>query len=259
MTVESQRKIQIIEAARACITEVGIDKLTLRKVAERAQVSHATIHYYFNSRKDLIDSALLEISQDFMIGIRQRQLLPGTKDLADLIETFLDPQRPNSRFIVQMIDAGLHDTDLRPTHDEFLSYGRDRIERSIRAGIEMGELRSDIDPTVAAALLHTVLIFWEAELVAGAASRDRALEVARLALSLLDSSSQPPTESRTPPGAFRSIIRSLGSPADLLEASLADDPVIGPEAAQTLAHTFRQLYGLVAKSDRRPPSNSEEV
>jgi AcrR family transcriptional regulator len=257
VTVESQRKAQIIDAARACITAEGVEKLTLRRVAERAQVSHATIAYYFNTRRELIDSALLEISEDFMIGIRQRQLLPGVKDLVELVETFLDPQRPNSRFIVQMVDAGLHDMDLRSTHDEFLNYGRDRIERSIRAGIEMGELRSDIDPAVAAALLHTVLIFWEAELVAGAASRERALEVAGLALRLLDSSNQPLSESRTPPDAFRSVVRGLGTPADVLEASLMDDPLVTPEAARTLAHTFRELYGLVALSGSEPSGSSE--
>lgn len=258
VTVESQRRAQILEAARACITEEGVEKLTLRKVAERARVSHATIAYYFNTRRELIDSALLEISEDFMVGIRQRQRLYGTKDLADLIDTFLDPQRFNSRFIVQMIDAGLHDADLRGTHDEFVNFGRDRIERSIRVGIEMGELRGDIEPSVAAALLHTVLIFWEAELVAGTASRERALEVAELALSLLDSSNQPPTESRTTADTFRSIISSLGSPAEVLEASLVGDPMVSPEAAQNLASIFRQLYGLVVQSAPESPSTADE-
>ena len=77
VTVASQRRRQIIEAARACITEDGVEKLTLRKVGERAQVSHATIAYYFKTRKDLIDSALQEISDDFLDGLRQRQLLYG--------------------------------------------------------------------------------------------------------------------------------------------------------------------------------------
>ncbi len=94
MTVESQRRQQILEAARACITQEGVEKLTLRKVAERAQVSHATIAYYFNTRRELIDSALLEISEDFMTGLRQRQLLYGTRDLVDLIDVFLDAEDP---------------------------------------------------------------------------------------------------------------------------------------------------------------------
>ena len=254
VTVESQRKKQIIEAARACITEDGVEKLTLRKVAERAEVSHATIAYYFNTRRELIDSALLEISEDFMIGLRQRQLFYGTKDLVDHIDTFLDAERDSSRFVVQMIDAGLHDVNLRTTHDEFVGYGRDRIEKSLKAGMEMGDLRSDVDPRIAAALLHTVLIFWESELVAGTSTREMALQVARLALNLLDSSNQGErTEGNvrqvasTANGVHRAHVSGLESPVEVLEASLMDDPNLSPEAAQTLAQTFRQLYRLLAQ------------
>ena len=252
VTVESQRRTQIIEAARACITEEGVEKLTLRKVAERARVSHATIAYYFNTRRELIDSALLEISEEFMVGLRQRQLFYGTKDLVDLIGTFLDPDNPSARFVVQMIDAGIHDTDLRATHDEFVTYGRERIEKSLRVGIEMGELRGDVNPENAAALLHTVLIFWQSELVAGAASKQQALEVCRLVLSLL---SRPATADETNGASGTSnhdsrkaYVNSLGSPMDVVEASLLEDPNLAPEAARTLAQTFRQLYGLLTNS-----------
>ena len=259
MTVQAQRRRQIIEAACACVTEEGVEKLTLRKVAERAQVSHATIAYYFNTRRELLDSALVEISEDFMIGLRQRQLFYGTKDLVDLIDRFLDPTNPSARFVVQMIDAGIHDTELRGTHNEFIGYGRERIEKSIRSGIEMGELRSDIDPKIAAALLHTVLIFWQSELVIGTATREMGLEVSKLILNLLDKSNEfeqrpsqirPALESMT--GVRKSLRSSLGSPIDLIEASLMNDPNISREAAMTLAQTFRQLYGLVAEAHAEP-------
>jgi AcrR family transcriptional regulator len=252
VTVESQRKKQIIEAARACITEEGFEKFTLRKVAERAEVSHATIAYYFNTRKELIDAALLEMSEDFMVGLRQRQLFYGTKDVVDLIDTFLDADRESSRFVVQMIDAGLHDVNLRTTHDEFVVYGRDRIEKSLKAGIEMGELRSDVDPKIAAALLHTVLIFWESELVAGTGSREMALQVARLALNLLDSANQQLKEGQrlAPTNGFRMSL--LGSPVEVLEASLMEDQSLSPQAAQTLAQIFRQLHGLLAQEAPAP-------
>jgi AcrR family transcriptional regulator len=263
VSVESQRKKQIIEAARACITEEGVEKLTLRKVAERTQVSHATIAYYFNTRQELIDSALLEISEDFMVGLRQRQLFYGTKDLVDHIDTFLDAERDSSRFVVQMIDAGLHDVNLRATHDEFVGYGRDRIEKSLKVGMEMGELRSDVDPEIAAALLHTVLIFWESELVAGTDTREKALKVARLALNLFDSSSQGDrTEGHvrqiaTNGNGVRNVYKGAQeSPVEVLEAALMDDPNLSPEAAQTLAQTFRQLYRLVAQG---APARSETL
>jgi AcrR family transcriptional regulator len=262
MTIESQRKRQIVEAARACIKEEGVERLTLRKVAEKAQVSHATIVYYFNTRRELIDSALLEISEDFMVGLRQRQLIYGTQDLIDLVHTFLDPENPSARFVVQMIDSGLHDAYLRDTHDMFVSYGRERIEKSLRAGMDAGELRRDIDPVVAAGLLHTVLIFWQSELAAGATTREKALEVGELALTLLAKSN----ETRNGSNGNRNLGRGLStngarkswtpqaSPLEVIEASLMDDPTISAETANALAQAFKQIYQLaVGATVAAPP------
>jgi len=255
VTVASQRRRQIMDAARACISEEGVEKLTLRKVADRARVSHATIAYYFNSRRELIDSALLEISEEFMIGLRQRHLIYGTHDLIDLTQVFLDPENPSSRFVVQMIDAGLHDPELRTLHDEFVSYGRDRIEQSIRAGMEMGDLRDDLDPKLAAALVHTVLIWWQSELAANATSRDMALAVGGLVLDLLHRLSDEQTSARRA-SATRSrnghaAIATLPTTAEVIETSLLNDPRLSSRAATTLAETFRKLYELAL--DARDP------
>jgi hypothetical protein len=146
-----------------------------------------------------------------------------------------------------MIDAGVHDADLRATHDEFVEYGRDRIARAIRLGIEVGELRGDIDPAVAAELLHAVLIFYESLLVAGTTTRERAQQVARLALTLLGKPNQPQpvvgaNGQRGTDNAKHSFISALGSPVEVLEASLMADPKLAPEAAQTLSRAFRPLY-----------------
>ena len=256
VTVASQRRRQIMDAARACISEEGVEKLTLRKVADRARVSHATIAYYFNSRRELIDSALLEISEEFMIGLRQRHLVYGTNDLIDLTQVFLDPENPSSRFVVQMIDAGLHDPELRTLHDEFVSYGRDRIEQSIRAGMEMGDLRDDLDPKLAAALVHTVLIWWQSELAANATSRDMALAVGGLVLDLLqhrlsNEQTSAPRASATGSRNGHAAITTLPTTAVVIDSSLLNDPRLSSRAATTLAETFRKLYELAL--DARDP------
>jgi len=249
VTVASQRRKQIMDAARACISEEGVEKLTLRKVAERAQVSHATIAYYFNSRRELIDSVFLEISEEFMSDLRQRQLVYGTHDLIDLTQFFLDPDNPSSRFVVQMIDAGLHDPELRSLHDEFVGYGRDRIEKSIRAGIEMGDMRDDLDPKLAAALVHTVLIWWQSELAANATSRDMALAVGGLVLDLLqhrfsDEQTSVARATATPSRNGHAAMTTLPTTAEVIETSLLNDPRLSSKAAATLAETFRKLYEL---------------
>ncbi len=250
----SQRRRQIIEAARACISEEGVERLTLRKVGERAKVSHATIAYYFKTRKELIDSALLEISDDFLDVLRQRQLRYGMGDLVDLLNTFFDSENASARFVVQMIDAGQHDVDLRSTHDEFIRYGRDRIERSIRVAIDMGDLRTDVDPVLAAALVHTILIWWQSEIAAGATSREQALDVGKALLHLLEDPASPAQAIGSPAeGEGGPVIRnghgplkSASSSTEIIEASLMCDPNLAPQARVTLVETFKSLYHLAA-------------
>ena len=259
VTVASQRRRQIIEAARACITEDGVEKLTLRKVGERAQVSHATIAYYFKTRKDLIDSALQEISDDFLDGLRQRQLLYGMGDLVDLVDVFLRPDNESARFVAQMIDAGQHDIELRATHDEFIRYGRERIEQSIRVAMEMGDLRTDVDPVLAAALFHTILIWWQSELAAGATTRDLAFDVGKLLLHVLENrepvgSAKERKQKKTNGARAESGARSSSngtSTTEIIEASLLQDPNLTSAARLTLVDSFKNLYQMAADMSKR--------
>ncbi len=51
---QSDRRIQIINAAHDLIAEKGFEGLRVREVAERVGINIATLHYYFSSKEDLI-------------------------------------------------------------------------------------------------------------------------------------------------------------------------------------------------------------
>jgi AcrR family transcriptional regulator len=238
LSVATQRQTQIIEAARACIAEEGVEKLTLRKVAERAQIGHATIAYYFKSRRELIDAALLEMSSEFLVGLQRRRRVNGTRGLEELLRAFLDAGNPVARFVIQMIDAGLHDADLRRSHDEFVKYGRDSIRQSIQIGIEQGELRPDLDASVAASLFHGVLVWWEAEIIAGAESAEHAQEVAMLLVSLLQRQGAVAGDLEAP----SQPVSETESTLEAIEEALATDPRLSFKASAALASAIRGLY-----------------
>jgi AcrR family transcriptional regulator len=247
VTVASQRRRQILDAARAVIDEEGIEQTTLRKVAERAGVSHGTIAYYFQSRKQLIDASLLETSRAFMAELYSRKQSYGPAVLAQLVETFLDPKNRTASFVVQMIDAGLHDIELRGVHNEFVEYGCDLIEQSIRAGMATGDYRNDIDAALAARLIHSVLVWWGSELAGDATSREVAATVGRLAISLL----RPPAGERG-----RTRLHAVddrhneGAPAlESVRAALLADPRLSEEAASGLTEAFAKMYALVARDE----------
>jgi AcrR family transcriptional regulator len=201
LSAGDRRRRQILDAARACISEDGTDETTIRKVAERAGVSHPSVVYHFKSRKGLIDAALVEMSEALMHSLysgRVKRPPPGPKALAELVTRFLDRNREGTGFVVKMIDAGLRDPELRSVHHEFIQYGCDIIEASILAGIATGAYRKDVDPQKAARMIHSLLVWWASELGSEATTEDQALSVVMVALDLMKYPAVDPAEVTDP-------------------------------------------------------------
>jgi TetR/AcrR family fatty acid metabolism transcriptional regulator len=224
-----------MKAVMASIAEDGLEKTTMRNVAQRAGVSTGTLAYYFRDKEDLVDAALLDASEQYMERFRSEHRPSGPAALEDLVERFLNPDNAKAAFVLQMIEVGLHNSQLRSAHQEMIEAGRDMIEKSIRVGIEMGHYRDDIDPKLAAALLHGVLIWWGSELIWNATSGELAMDVSRLSLRLIEADR---------PERARGQARPK-STVDSIRAMLLADSRLEPDAATTLGDTVENLYGLL--------------
>ena len=238
VSVASQRRAQIMRAVMASISDEGLEKTTMRNVAERAGVSTGTIAYYFKSKKEMVDAALLEASQAYMEGWYANRSGPWSLDR--LVENFLAADNTDSGFVLQMIEVGLHNSELRGTHQEMIEAGRIKIEESLRQGIANGYIRPDVDPKLAAAMLHGVLIWWGSELMSNATSQEMARQVGRLTVRLLEA---PP-----PQGTRRRADDSLeGTPTvQAMRALLLSDPKLPRRQADALADAFEKLYDAAA-------------
>jgi AcrR family transcriptional regulator len=244
VSVASQRRRQIMQAVMGCIADYGLERTTMRTVAQRAGVSTGTLAYYFKSKKELVDAALLDASQRYMERFNVEKGGRAPHSLWGMAEAFLSRDNTDAGFVLQMIEVGLHNTELRGTHQEMIDAGRAMIERSISSGMAAGLYREDLEPKLAAALLHGVLIWWGSELIWNATSEELAREVSRLALRLLEKvdSSLPDAYEATgilpTPAAVRSI--------------LTRDPQLDADDAESLAGAFEQLYQVAVRS--RPES-----
>ena len=225
-----------MKAVMASISEDGLEKTTMRNVAQRAGVSTGTLAYYFRDKEDLVDAALLDASEQYMERFRSEQRPSGPAALENLVERFLAPDNTDAAFVLQMIEVGLHNSQLRGTHQEMIEAGRDMIEKSIQVGIEMGRYRDDIDPKLAAALLHGVLIWWGSELIWNATSQELAFEASRLAIRLIEADRLQHSPEKSRPRSTVDSIRAL----------LLADPRLDHDAAMTLADTVEKLHGLLA-------------
>lgn len=54
-------KQELIEAAKACIVENGLEKLTLKMVADKANVTQGTVYYHFHTKNKLMMDVVKDV------------------------------------------------------------------------------------------------------------------------------------------------------------------------------------------------------
>jgi len=113
------RKTLLLNAATRIVAELGSNALTHRAVAESAQVSLASVTYYFPSSHDL-RSATYEYAGS-QIGLEFSGLVRTTSDIealpnicADFTARLVTDHRINTITVFEMILAAGHDPQLRP-------------------------------------------------------------------------------------------------------------------------------------------------
>jgi AcrR family transcriptional regulator len=91
---EAARRAQILRAARTCIVALGYERVTVRGVAEMANVSTGTIVHYFGDKDTLLEAALLDKVQD--TGIALRAALTGARTARERLERLVEASLPDS-------------------------------------------------------------------------------------------------------------------------------------------------------------------
>src|SRR5439155_18006322 len=80
-----QTPARILDAAFACVAELGLGRTTMDDVARRAAVSRQTVYRYYPSKDQLVVALVLREEEKFLDGIRaalatHAQLEPGLHD-----------------------------------------------------------------------------------------------------------------------------------------------------------------------------------
>jgi AcrR family transcriptional regulator len=148
---------QILDAAVALIAEIGWGEITTRKVAERAGVNNALIHYYFGSKDALLREAIrVAFTEEFEGPITA---LIASPDIHLGIDGFFDavaalgPGSTDALLAIEGLVQGLRDPESREWMTGMLSASRTTLAEIIRQGQEAGAVRADLDPDGAALVL----------------------------------------------------------------------------------------------------------
>lgn len=153
---EAQRRA-LVRAAYDLIAEEGLEGLRTRKVANRAGVNVATLHYYFKSKEDLIRG---------VVGLLREQLAytntplfqtdtrgPLEEVRQELADVQYQLQEIPEAFVVlfELHLRSLRDPAIRNIIQGMDAHWREHITEYLTAGVQQGIFRSDLDIAAATA------------------------------------------------------------------------------------------------------------
>lgn len=146
------RRAEVVAATRRVIARDGLDKASMRAIAQELDCTTGVLTHYFRDKEAMLDVVLAEIVAG--VDDRRRQLLSGDYGLADVIDYLCDTL-PNSEDQIEWWKAWLAFTSASfgagrrgSTHTRFYDQLRRNWESSFRTLAARGEIRADIDPAL---------------------------------------------------------------------------------------------------------------
>ena len=158
---ETERKNQILRAARAVFIEKGFLAARVEDVAQRAGLSKGAVYFYFPSKRDLF-MALVQEEHENTYGFLQQaeeDVRPAIVKLLDLGLKYLDyfaGLKSPPRFFLMMCEQGIRDDEIREecqaVHERFV----DAATRILAQGMAEGAFR-EADPQAIAMMLKAMI------------------------------------------------------------------------------------------------------
>ena len=143
----------ILQAANELLESEGFAAVTVEKIAERAEVSKATVYRWWPNRAAVVmDGFLATVSSEVPFPHTGDALEDLRLHMRRLTEAF---GGKIGRTVAALIAEGQTDPELAEAlRSRWLSVRRAEAKEILELGIERGELRDDLDPKVAVDVLY---------------------------------------------------------------------------------------------------------
>ncbi len=151
---KEQRREEILSAAKDVIFQKGLIPATMDEIAEKAELSKATLYLYYKSKEDLYTAVALrglEILESELRSISDRNLPPLSTLLLFLnkLDEFYEKERDYFRLFI-FFQTSFFRNDVSPDLRESVVSANHRIWNLVTGvldrGREEGVIRKDIDP-----------------------------------------------------------------------------------------------------------------
>jgi AcrR family transcriptional regulator len=161
---------EILRVARQVFSELGYERTTFQEIATRAGLTRPAVNHYFRDKTALY-RALFDSVQEGVFGVSFEQAvaqgtLPGRLSAFLRAAVQIDSQdRSFARFMAASVLDGYRHEGLRGSGLEQIEQVREFVGLALRAAVESGEVREDIDIPAVTEMLIAVL--WGMALYAG--------------------------------------------------------------------------------------------
>ncbi|SNS89966.1 TetR/AcrR family transcriptional regulator [Rhodococcoides kyotonense] len=155
--IQSARRTQLVGVAIDVIAEVGAEKASLNKVAERAGVSRGVLTYHFGSRDGLLDAVVAEV-----YSVAAEQVGPAVTDattprdaLAHFITGSIEFYANYPRHMSSLASIFASGHTPRATSGEHASEMLE-VDMILSRGIDVGQFRP-MDTELMAVVIRSIL------------------------------------------------------------------------------------------------------
>lgn len=156
----TETRERILAAARAVLLDKGLVRATTKEIARAAGVSEGTLYNHFANKQELFHTTLSHLPAGFFTLIRGLQARVGTETVPAVLAQVA---RSALAFYGEAIPMGASffaDPELLSRHRELLRQrgagpqkANEAVAAYLRGEQELGRVRGDADPEVAAYLL----------------------------------------------------------------------------------------------------------
>lgn len=144
---------RLVTAARDVFARNGFAATRMGDVAAAADVAHGTVYTYFDTKEDLLASAVDTVIAELLAGIRGADLTDPVARIARANAGYLDAFRRNARLLDVVEEAAATDERFTALLDDLRRTHVARVAGQIRSQQRDGTVAADLDPDVAAAAL----------------------------------------------------------------------------------------------------------
>ena len=160
-----ERRQALVQAAYQSIAQHGLKGLRTREVAAQVGLNHSTLHYYFPTKVALIEAvADYAVFQGLLVNIpRDQQEGSPAARLHQFLSMLQRNMREEPTHFLVLYELARY-TPQEPALREifqrqtFMASWHRFLVQQLRAGIEAGEFRADLDPEIGASILMTFIL-----------------------------------------------------------------------------------------------------